>query len=89
MSPDETADFEIHLLDMLQVKSTEKYDVLNEVTKIKQLNPVCFFGTQESDIVRRRFETAGAKVITLVGDHHFNNNFSAIVSGVLKNIEKK
>ena len=89
LSPDETADFEIHLLDMLQVKSTEKYDVLNEVTKIKQLNPVCFFGTQESDIVRRRFETAGAKVITLVGDHHFNNNFSAIVSGVLKNIEKK
>ena len=89
LSPDETADFEIHLLDMLQVKSTEKYDVLNEVTKIKQLNPVCFFGNQESDIVRKKFETAGAKVITLVGDHHFNNNFSAIVSGVLKNIEKK
>lgn len=89
LSPDETADFEIHLLDMLQVKSTEKYNVLNEVTKIKQLNPVCFFGNQESDTVRKKFETAGAKVITLVGDHHFNNNFSAIVNGVLKNMEKK
>ena len=84
LSPDETADFEIHLLDMLQVKSTEKYDVLNEINKIKELNPVCFFGNEESESIRKKFETAGAKVITLVGDHHFNNGFASIVTSILK-----
>ena len=89
LSPDETADFEIHLLDMLQVKTTENYDVLNEITKIKSLNPVCFFGSEESETVRKKFETSGNKVITLVGDHHFNISFTTIVSSVLKNMAVK
>lgn len=84
LSPDETADFEIHLSDMLNLNSTEKYNVMNEISKIKNLNPVCYFGDGESETVRKKFEASGAKVITLVGNHHFDNNFSAIVANVLK-----
>lgn len=84
LSPDETADFEIHLLDMLQVNTTEKYNVINEIESIKALNPVCFFGNEESESVRKKFDTKGVKVITLPGNHHFDNGFASIVNGVLK-----
>lgn len=84
LSPDETADFEIHILDMMSIKSTEKYSVVSEINKIKALNPVCFFGSEESQIVRGKFEATGVKVITLEGNHHFNNGFVSIVDNVLK-----
>lgn len=86
LSPDETADFEIHLLDMLQVKSVEKYNVLNEINRIKELNPVCFFGGGENETVRKKFEASGAKVTILIGDHHFNNDFVSIVNSVCKGL---
>ena len=84
LSPDETADFEIHLSDMLNLNSTEKYSVIKEVSKIKNSKLVCFFGDEESETVRKKFEASGVKVITLTGDHHFNNNFNSIVNTVLK-----
>lgn len=86
LSPDETADFEIHLLDMAGISSDEKYNVINEINKIKSLNPVCFFGSEESETVRKTFETSVSKVILLAGDHHFDNNFVSIVESVLKNL---
>lgn len=84
LSPDETADFEIHLLDMLQIKTTEKYNVINEMSKIKNLNPICFFGNKESEIISNKFEKAGIKVITLAGNHHFDNAYDVIVNNVIK-----
>lgn len=86
LSPDETADFEIHLLDMAGISSVEKYNVINEINKIKLLNPVCFFGSEESEAVRKTFETSVSKVIILAGDHHFDNDFASIVQSVLKNL---
>jgi len=84
LSADETADFEIHLSDMLNLNSAEKYSVINEVSKIKNSKLVCFLGDEESETVRKKFEASGIKVITLTGDHHFNNNFNSIVNTVLK-----
>ncbi|PZX92736.1 virulence factor [Flavobacterium aquariorum] len=84
LSPDETADFEIHLLDMISVHSIEKYNVIAEISRIKSLNPVCFFGNEESETVRKKFEAAESKVIVLPGNHHFDNGFGAIVENVLR-----
>ncbi|HEU4790224.1 MAG TPA: AcvB/VirJ family lysyl-phosphatidylglycerol hydrolase, partial [Flavobacterium sp.] len=72
LSPNETADFEIHLLDMMSVNLIEKYNVIAEINTIKLLNPVCFFGNEESETVSKKFEASGAKVITLPGNHHFD-----------------
>lgn len=84
LSPDETADFEIHLLDMMNMNSIEKYNVISEINKIKSLNPVCFFGNEESESIREKFKTSDLKVIILKGDHHFDNNFNSIAENILK-----
>lgn len=88
LSPDETGDFEIHLSDMLNFNKVRKYNVLEEVKKIKTLNPICFFGEEEENNVRNHFIATGVKVVTLSGNHHYNNDFNTIAENVLKTINK-
>jgi type IV secretory pathway VirJ component len=84
LSPDETADFEIHLTDMLQLGTNEKFNVIEEIIKIKAMNPVCIFGVEEEGSLRNHFSNAGAKVVTLPGNHHYNNDYAAVVESILK-----
>ncbi len=87
MSPDERGDFEIHISDMLSLgNSTGKYDVVAEMKKLKTLQPVCIFGSQESAAVRKKFAEAGMKIITLPGNHHYNENYCGLAGAVIKSI---
>jgi type IV secretory pathway VirJ component len=89
LSPDETADFEIHIADMLEFNTMEKYDVIEEIKKIKELNPVCVFGDEEENSLRNHFLETGVKILVLPGSHHFNNDFPAISADILKNMRTK
>lgn len=74
LSPDEKADFEIHIADMLSLESSkDNYEVIPEIKKIKSFNPVCFFGNEEDPTIRNRFSESGIKTIELPGSHYYNN----------------
>ena len=89
LSPDETADFEIHISDMLGLGSTDDpFNVLNEIKKIKYLHPVCVFGVEEDTKLRDDFREAGAKILTLPGNHHYNDNPAAAADVILKEVDK-
>jgi type IV secretory pathway VirJ component len=88
-SPDETGDFEIHISDMLNFNRTEKYNVIEEIKKIKSLHPVCIFGDAEDSAVSDHFSVAGAEIITLPGSHHYNNEYSAVAESILKRVKLK
>jgi type IV secretory pathway VirJ component len=83
-SPDETGDFEIHISDMLNFKNNEKYNVLDELKKIKSLNPVCIFGNEEDIELRNHFSATGIRVITLPGNHHYENDYNAVAETIHK-----
>lgn len=84
LSPDETADFEIHLTDMLSFNTTRKYNVIDELKKIKEFNPVCVFGSEEDISMRNHFTESGVKTEILPGSHHYNNDFAALAEIILK-----
>lgn len=87
LSPDVTADFEIHIADMLSIgSSNDKYDVISEMKKIKSLKLLCVFGTEEDSDIKDKFVRNGLKVTTIPGTHHFNDDYSAISSVLLKEI---
>ncbi len=88
LSPDETGDFEIHIADMLSISTNEKYNVVKEMEAITSLNPVCIFGDGESDNLQEHFALKGIKIETLPGGHHYNNDYAAIVSIILKDYLK-
>jgi len=84
LSPDEKGDFEIHITDMLSLGgANEQYDVLAEMKRIKEFHPVCIFGEEEESDTRIHFAETGAKIFTLPGTHHYDNNFTAL-AGVIR-----
>lgn len=89
ISPDKTADFEIHIADMLDIESEEKYNVISELNKLKPLNPVCIFGSEESVELKSIFSKSGIRVETLPGNHHFNDDYKALATTIIKSITFK
>ncbi|MBC7654300.1 MAG: virulence factor, partial [Oligoflexus sp.] len=88
LSPDEFADFEIHLSDMLDInEGKEKYNVLNEFKKIKSVKPVCFFGEDENLALKEKFVKTGIKVYNLPGGHHYDSDFISLSNQILKDIK--
>lgn len=86
ISPDERGDFEIHISDMLSLGTVKgSYDVVAEMKKIKEKQPVCIFGSAEKSSVVKRFSDAGIKTVTLSGNHHYNNNYCALAETVARN----
>ncbi len=83
-SPDETGDFEIHITDMLSLGTKDKYDVVNEIKKIKSLNPVCVFGNEEDLDIRKHFSATGVQVKLLPGSHHYNDDFNTVSAIIIK-----
>ncbi|TSA33211.1 MAG: virulence factor [Porphyromonadaceae bacterium] len=79
-SPSETGDFEIHISDMMSLKTNEMYNVLSELKKIKTLNPVCIFGNEEAIELRNHFSVTGIRVETLPGSHHYGNNYKMVAA---------
>jgi type IV secretory pathway VirJ component len=84
ISPDETADFEIHISDMLSFNNKEKYDVLSELKKIIAFNPVCIFGNEEDTELRKHFSMTGVKIETLHGSHHYNNDYNSLATVIYR-----
>lgn len=84
LSPDETCDFEIHVVDMLSISTKEKYDVLAEMKLISAFKPVCIFGSQEGAAVKSHFNLPGVKTEILPGGHHYNNDYTAVMAIIIK-----
>jgi type IV secretory pathway VirJ component len=90
LSPDRFGDFEIHLTDMLSLGlAKRKYNIVEEVKKIKTPQVVCIFGQEEEAINIRSFKEAGSKISLLPGDHHYNKNVTALVDMILNEISGK
>jgi type IV secretory pathway VirJ component len=87
LSPDETGDFEIHISDMLSMRTNEKYNVVTEVKNIKALNPVCIFGKEESAELRNHFSATGIRIEILPGSHHYDNNYKAVAALIYKDFQ--
>lgn len=87
-SPDVTGDFEIHIYDMLHLKTKDKYNVPGELKQIKSMNPVCIFGSEEDPDLIKDFSATETKVATLPGNHHYNNDFNAIAGIILNDFIK-
>lgn len=51
---------------------------------IKFLDSFCFFGSEENESVRRKFEQSGINVVLFPRNYHFNNDFDMIAETVLK-----
>lgn len=87
LSPDVTADFEIHIADMLNFGGTRSYNVITEYKKLSKIRTVCIFGNAEDQETITRFRKAGLKVGIIPGNHHFNDDFTGLVKAMFLEID--
>jgi len=88
LSPDEYADFEIHIADMFNLGSSRgKYNVLAELKKISGMKPVCIFGKDEDEQPRLNFVKSGIKSLVIPGNHHYNKDYAGIASTIAKLVQ--
>ncbi|MCY7357574.1 MAG: hypothetical protein LH609_08900 [Rudanella sp.] len=82
LSPDKTTDFEIHVLDMLNLGRDEPYDVAGEVEKRRGARTLCLFGSEETQADAVRFRSVGASIAVLPGGHHYANDFRLLAETI-------
>jgi cellulose synthase/poly-beta-1,6-N-acetylglucosamine synthase-like glycosyltransferase/peptidoglycan/xylan/chitin deacetylase (PgdA/CDA1 family)/spore germination protein YaaH len=79
-----TASFEFHLMDLVRTASRPT-DMLVEpvVNRLGSVPLVCVYGSEESDTICPSLR-APAHLIRRDGDHHFDRNYKAIATDILK-----
>jgi len=88
MSPDEKADFEIHVSDMLSIGSSEDdYNVATEIKKMNHKNVITIFGSEEESEMENKLRKTKIKVDCLNGSHHYNNNTKGVAEIVVNNLK--
>jgi len=84
MSPDASADFEIHIADMLDIGSDDgRYNVITEVRSLSQTPVLCIFGDSEDEPGKQLFRLPHVRVVDIPGSHHYRDNFPLIVETIL------
>lgn len=87
ISAEPRADFEVSVSGMLNLKFSGKYDVFAELKKIKFIKPLCIFGTLEDAVITKGFRDAGNHVITLKGNHYYNNDQVLLANTIINDID--
>jgi len=89
LSPQNVADFEIHITDMLNIGPKKgHYDVVAEIKKIKEVKPLCIFGKEEDNDKKALFAKNGLRVISIPGNHHYNENYIGIANLIKQQANK-
>lgn len=87
LSPDVTADFEVHLINWLNFRrNKDKYQVIPEMKNMMPMVPVAIFGAAEGDKIKSKFVAQGMKVVTISGDHHFDKDYENLAKVFVKQI---
>ena len=82
------ANFEFHLSDYWLAASADKgFPTLPEVRRLAGRNLLCLHGDAEKDSACPDISQKGAKIVVLPGDHHFNDDYSAIVDAIMSAME--
>ena len=83
-SPGPTTDFEIHISQMLSGNKKWKYNVADEINRIKSKKVLCFFGDHKSGFPVNDLPKENCYVIYLQGGHEFENNKTDMAKLVLQ-----
>jgi type IV secretory pathway VirJ component len=81
LSPDAEAEFEFHFTSWVGMTvSKEKYDVIKEFFRIRELPVLCIFGEGDADIIKGTAASAWIKPVFLPGGHHYKHDYKKVVS---------
>lgn len=83
-----TAAFEFRLASWMNADTSEhRLPLLPEVENMRWANSVCIYGTEDTSSACAKTAALGVKVISMKGDHHFDENYNLLVKHILDNVK--
>jgi type IV secretory pathway VirJ component len=76
--------FEFHVTDWLSSGGDGEFKVIPEVQKLKGMNVICIYGSDESDSVCKGLDSSVARIAELSGGHHFDGDYQNLAAIILK-----
>ncbi len=87
LSPSTSADFEIHVSDMLSIgSSSDDYNVAESLKLLKGPELVAIFGEDEEPWTKTLLSPSQCRTVVIPGGHHFNDDYNALTNEVLKTL---
>lgn len=87
LGPGDKADFEFHVSDWLGESEDSGLPTLPEIHKLSGTHLLCLYGSEESDCICPKISQPAARARVLPGAHHYNGDYTAIVSAILSEID--
>lgn len=85
-----SAAFEFHLSNWVDIDdSAGRLPLPPEVRKMDWARSVCIYGFADKDADCAALGELGVKVISITGDHHFDEKYNDVVQHILDNIDTK
>mgnify|MGYP003607539166 CR=1 FL=1 len=84
LSPSKETDFEVHVSELLDIDNASSgFSVPNEINKISNIHPICFFGKDEVDSPIKEISKENARIIYLDGGHHYTDSFITVAKEMM------
>ena len=81
-----TAAFEFRLSSWMDAdKSSDRLPLLPEIEKMKWAKSICIYGVDDESANCIPTETLGVKIISMTGDHHFDEKYDELVGHIIEN----
>ncbi|HWV14239.1 MAG TPA: AcvB/VirJ family lysyl-phosphatidylglycerol hydrolase [Cellvibrio sp.] len=81
-----TASFEFRLSSWMNAdKSPDRLPLLPEVRDMQWANSVCIYGLEDQSSACNQTAELGVKVISMSGDHHYDEKYTELVEHILSN----
>jgi type IV secretory pathway VirJ component len=75
MSPSKDTDFEVHLIDLLNLPSSPReFNVPDEIKLVRAKRLICFFGKDEANTCSDELLKANINVTLVDGGHHYDDS---------------
>lgn len=83
-----TAAFEFRLSSWMNADTSEhRLPLLPEVEKMHWANSICIYGTEDDSTACVKTAALGVKVISMKGDHHFDEDYDLLLQHILDNVK--
>ncbi|MCV9928708.1 virulence factor [Flavobacterium sp. LS1R49] len=84
LSPSKDTDFEVHVSELFNIGDAPAgLSVPNEINKITDIHPICFFGKDEDDLPIEHISKESARIIYLDGGHHYTDSFIEVSKAMM------
>lgn len=88
LAPDDSAEFEFHMIDWVGWEGQTAYKVVPEIARLDGVRVLCLYGQSDSSSICKNIRAQAVTSRQLPGGHHFSGDYEALAKVILAAFEQ-